>query len=174
MLPCISPFGNILNELYGVSEQNAAAFCPRLNSGQHWRSPSFWVVNDAFDVILEGFVPASPTATPLEEFKAKFAAVKYVIDPGTPQEKIVVFPNDDSLFTGPATPVGGSATDVLISPITLGEVHPLSVGAHELEVRWVQSAKHCDGVGGVLFVTCLPGTEFRYVRIAFEVTPGHF
>ena len=63
---------------------------------------------------------------------------------------------------------------MLISPIKLGAVHPPSVGAHELEVRWVLSAKHCDGVGGVLFVTCLQGTEFRYVRFAFEVTPGHF
>jgi hypothetical protein len=129
VLPCISPFGNNLNELYGVSEQIVPAFCPHSNSGQHWRSPSFWVVNDALASTARGLC-RSAHDHPSRGLQGAVRGFEVSHRSRTPQEKIVVFPNDDSLFTGPATPVGGSATDVLISPITLGAVHLLSVRAH--------------------------------------------
>jgi len=168
---CISPNAD-LNVVYGIAEQIVAAFCPHLNAGQQWRTASVWIVNDTFELVPERFEPAE--ATPVEDFLAKFSAVKVVIDAGTPQEKTVVFPNDGTLFTGPASLLGGSLNEVLISPITLGKLQPLSVGEHTLELYWVLSDEHCDGLGTVRDDNCLPAGEFFYTSFTFEVIPGHY
>lgn len=162
-----------LNDFYDISEQIVAEFCPQLNSGQQWRVPSRWFVSSqpyTPETTPAGFVPAFEDATPVEDFLAKLAALKYVVDPGTPQEKSVVFPNDGTVFTL-ALPQFNA---VQVGPITLGKLQPLSVGQHEVELYWVFSAMHCDGFGGVVADNCLPAGEVLYTRFTFEVTAGHY
>ena len=160
-----------LNDFYHISEQIVAEFCPQLNSGQQWRVPSRWFVSSqpyTPATTPDGFVPVADL--PVDDFKAKFAALKYVVDPGTPQEQTTVFPNSDALFTLPLPQFNA----VQVGPITLGKLQPLSVGQHEVELYWVFNAMHCDGFGTVVERSCVPGGEFLYTRFTFAVTPGHF
>lgn len=164
---CISPSGDDLNAFYGVSEQIVAPFCTQVGSGERWTVTVRWFMNETFEVVPEGFAPAG--ATPLEDFIAKFSAVRYVVDPGTKHEKTYVFANDGNLWTGV---LGGSP---LVNTITLGSLDPLPVGTHVVETHWVFSTMHCDGLGEVIAPyleggNCLLG-EDTVSRLEFEVTP---
>jgi hypothetical protein len=169
---CIAPNGADLNDIYDVSAQIVTSFCNQVDSGEQWVAPGApWSMSGTFKLVPKDFVPAGDT--PLEDFKAKFQAVKFVIDPGTAQEKIVVFPNNDRLFTSagsafPDTPEDWSVT----SPITLGTLQPLSIGAHGAHVYWVFSAMHCDGLGKKIDNNCLGPGEVLYTRPSFTVTAG--
>jgi hypothetical protein len=162
---CVTPDGFDFNEYYGVSDQILAFFCPQLNAGQHWTRPIPWFMNTSFESVPPEFVPAGDT--PLEDFVAKFVAVKYVVDPGTEEEKTYVFPNSDMLWTG--------VTDGLIetNTLTLGSVEPQKVGQHVVEVYWEFSALHCDGLAANLEENCIPAGETLFRRSAFEVISGH-
>jgi hypothetical protein len=173
---CTTPFGLDLNATYGISAQIVTGFCHEVGSGERWISSGApWFVNDTFESVPtpeEGFVPAGDT--PVEDFIAKFTALKLVIDAGTRQEKTVVFPNDGNVFTGPATLFPGNPEEwALVIPITLGTVQPLPVGDHVVDVYWVFGDVHCDGVAANIVENCFPEGETQYVTVAFEVTPGH-
>jgi hypothetical protein len=74
---CIAPNGRDLNAFFGVSARIVAPpFCTQIRAGESWTVASRWVVNDTFASTPAGFLPAG--ATPLEDFIAKFTAVKYV------------------------------------------------------------------------------------------------
>jgi len=92
---CITPTNVDLNVRYGISDAIVAPFCTEVTSGRRWVVSNGWFMNTFFEFVPVGFVPAG--ATPLEDFKAKFIGVKYVVDAGTPQEKTYQFPNDESL-----------------------------------------------------------------------------
>ena len=92
---CITPTSVDLNVRWAVSEAIVAPFCPEVASGRRWTVSNAWFMNTFFQVVPLGFVPAG--ATPVDDFKAKFIGVKYVVDPGTKQQKIYQFPSDDSL-----------------------------------------------------------------------------
>ncbi|MGH2618841.1 MAG: hypothetical protein ACRDJC_26735, partial [Thermomicrobiales bacterium] len=141
-------------------------FCKEVGAGEQWTVGQPWFMAQDFEAVPEEFVPTGET--PLEDFIAKFTAVKYVIDPGSKQEKTVVFPKDDTLFVD-----DDFAGLVYVSPITLGLLKPLSVGEHVVEVYWVLSALHCDGIDDEIDVNCLPAGEILFSRVTFEVTPGH-
>jgi hypothetical protein len=164
-----------LNDIYGVTAQIVTGFCPEVRSGQRWVSPGApWSMNDSFAAVPEAFEPAEGATKPLEDFLAKFVQVRFVIDPGTRQEKTVIFPNDGNLFTGigsqfPDTPANWD----VVSPITLGTLKPLSVGDHLVELYWTLSALHCDGLAANIDENCLPAGEFLYSRRPFTVVPGH-
>jgi hypothetical protein len=99
--------------------------------------------------------------------------VKYVIDPGSRQERTVVFPNDEPLFTADLDVDDGL---VRVVPGTGDPLHPLRVGAHEVDVYWVFSAMHCDGVGDDTTpgFNCFPAGETLYVDgLTFKVVAGH-
>jgi hypothetical protein len=172
---CISPVGLDLNTFYGVSEQIIAPFCLHLNAGQQWRVSTRWFVNDKFAETPgpEVFVPTGHT--PLEDLVAKLLEVRYVIDPGTNQEKTVVFPNNGTLFTGEQELNGPGDFFPIANTITLGALKPLSVGLHEVAVYWRLSAMHCDGFSANVEENCLPAGEssFTPVPFAVEVIPGH-
>ena len=162
---CILPNGVDLNVLFGISEQIVGRFCSQVDSGEHWTaSGAPWGMNTSFEAVPEGFVPAG--ATPLEDFLAKFVGVKYVIDRGTLQERTYVFPTSDKLWIG--TVAGLPA----VNGVTLSLLNPLSVGDHFVELYWVFSAMHCDGLGAVIEENCIPAGETLYARTAFVVTPG--
>jgi hypothetical protein len=163
---CVSPTTGIdLNELYGVSAEIVTPFCTQVDSGQPWTVGARWYVGQSFEIVPEGF--ESVYDTPTEDFLAKFVEVKYVVDPGTAQERTYVFSNEGNVVTR------ADGEFVRLSPITLGSLRPLPVGTHVVDDYWVFSALHCDGLGDVMFENCLPAGETLYESETFQVTPGH-
>jgi len=160
--PCITPSGIDLNERYGVSEAIVAPFCTEVASGRRWRVSTPWFMSPSFDAVPDGFEPAGET--PIEDFIAKFIGVKYVVDPGTSQERTYAFGNVDDLSL---------IDDVLANPITLGRLGPSSVGDHVVDSYLMFSAMHCDGLAASLEENCLPAGEVYYSSVQFTVTPGH-
>ena len=56
---------------------------------------------------------------------------------------------------------------------TLSIHRPISVGDHVIEVFWVMSSAHCDGLGASQ-ENLLPAGEVRYAGTAFKVkAPPH-
>ena len=162
---CITPTGIDLNALYDITKQIITPFCNQVDSGEHWTAAGAgWFMNTSFEAVPEGFVPAG--ATPLEDFLAKFVAIKYVIDPGTRQEQTYVYPTSDKLWID--TIAGFPA----VWPGTLSNLQPLSVGEHFVVVYWVFNAMHCDGFGTVVEENCLGPGEVAYVALGFEVISG--
>jgi hypothetical protein len=169
---CIAPSGTDLNELFGVSEQIVApgsASCTEVGSGESFR-PSVmpWFVNHTFEVVPDGFVAAG--ATPTEDFVAKFAAVKYVIDPGTKRAQTYRFPNRGNVWTGD---FHGFA---LVNPLTLGTIRPQLVGSHSVETYWIFTAMHCDGFGDATGPggNCFPAGATQLPTMQFTVTAERF
>lgn len=164
---CTAPNGTDLNVLFGISKQIVTPFCNQVDSGEQWTTAgAFWFMSTSFEAVPDGFVPAGET--PLEDFLAKFVAIKYVVDPGTRQERTYVFPTGDRLWIGTVGP-GFPA----VWPGTLSKLQPLSVGEHVVEVYWVFSAMHSDGIAAVIAENCLGPGEILYAVPRFEVTPGH-
>lgn len=169
---CVVPSGVDLNELWDVSEQivtGKSPSCSDVGSGERFRpSVTAWFLNHTFEVTPAGFEPAG--ATPVADFVAKFAAVRYVIDPGTRHARSHVFTNDGNLAT--ATSFGLA----VVNPLTLGTVGPLRVGSHTIATYWSFDALHCDGLGADTGPggNCFPAGETQLPTMTFEVTPGHF
>ena len=162
---CITPTGIDLNALYDITKQIVTPFCNQVDSGEHWTAAGAgWFMNTSFEAVPEGFVPAG--ATPLEDFLAKFVAIKYVIDPGTRQEQTYVYPTSDKLW------IGTTAGFPAVWPGTLSNLQPLSVGEHFVVVYWVFNAMHCDGFAATVDENCLGPGEIAYTGVRFEVTPG--
>jgi len=164
---CIFPDGGDLNEAWGVSESIVWFFCDEVGAGQDWRVAEGWGMNETFEELPDGFVPAG--ATPLDDFLAKFVGVKVVVDPGTPQERIYRF-TDVSLLTVMKDDDGSPIP--VVNGVTMGTLRPLRVGEHVVESYWTMSAMHCDGFpipdGG-----CLAAGDNLAFATAFEVTSGN-
>ena len=120
---CITFGGIDLNQFYGVSEQLVAPGCSQIGSGEPYRVWAGWWMNSSFAAVPSEFVPAGDT--PLEDFVAKFVAVKYVVDPGTAQEKTYIVPNRGQLWTGILFGLPH------VNTLTLGVLKPLPVGQHD-------------------------------------------
>lgn len=163
--PCITPSGLDLNERYGVSEAIVAPFCTEVDSGRRWRVTTPWSMSPTFDAVPDGFEPVGET--PVEDFVTKFIGVKYVVDPGTSQEKTYAFGNVDDLT------IIDDGVVVLVNPITLGRLRPSSVGDHVVDSYLLFSAMHCDGLAASLEENCLPAGDVYYASMQFSVTPGH-
>ena len=165
-----------MNAFLGISEEVVASFCPEIDAGEEWTTSGPWFVNGSFATVPKGFVPAGET--PVEDFQAKFTALKLVIDPGSRQEKTVVFPNRGNVFAGPGNAIfPGIPEDVLVLlPASLGTVQPLPVGNHVVHGYWTFSAMHCDGFGTdttPVSGNCFPAGETLLLQLPFEVVPGH-
>jgi hypothetical protein len=168
---CLAPDGTTdLNEFYGVSQQIVAPFCPQADSGNFWTTTARWFITPTFESFPPGFVPTGDT--PTEDFVAKFVGVKYVIDPGTKQQRTYLYENRGRLWIGD----GGDAFDfptVLVNTITVGLLKPLKAGEHSIEVYWVFNGMHCDGFpDGTVEENCLGPGDVLFNQFAFEVTAG--
>lgn len=169
---CVVPSGVDLNALWGVAEQvvtGKSPSCRDVGTGERFRpSVTAWFLNRTFEVTPAGFEPAG--ATPVEDFVAKFAAVRYVIDPGTRQARSYLFTNDGNLATAISFGLP------VVNPLTLGTVGPLRVGTHKIETYWTFGAPHCDGFGADTGPggNCFPAGETQLPTMTFEVRPGHF
>jgi hypothetical protein len=159
---CIAPDGTDLNQFYNFSDQIVAPFCTQVDAGENWSVVARWFVNFTFASAPDGFVPAG--TTPVEDFLAKFAGVKYVLDPDTSHEKVYLLKNKRHLWAGSANGFP------LFNTLTMGTLQPLSVGPHVVKTYWLFSAMHCDGFGDVLLVNCFLAGETLYSTIPFEVT----
>lgn len=155
-----------LNEFYGVSAQIVIPGCDQFPSGRPWTVGVVWYMNTTFAIVPDAFVPAGDT--PVEDFVAKFSALKYVVDPGTSEQRTYVIPNGPGLWVG-LGPAGLPA----VNTNTLTTLRPLSVGNHVVEVYWTFTAMHCDGLGDVIDFpngNCPTAGEHLVRAIPFTVT----
>jgi hypothetical protein len=156
---CVTDSGVDLNELFAVPEQFRNAFCRELSAGEHWPF-AFWVTDDGVESVYPaGYVPLDPM--PLVDFVAKLT-VKMVIDGGTPQEKAYVFSPDEAVRTDITADKVEPGFPPLPMAATMPRMQPLGVGEHTLELFWVLSAQHCDGLGAVVEENCLPAGELPF------------
>jgi hypothetical protein len=170
---CTSPDGLDLNELYGIPQQIVSGFCPEVNAGERWTAPGApWIMNQRFGAVPAGFVPAGDT--PLEDFVAKFVAIKYVIDAGTAHETTLIYPSGPDLWVGTFELDFGSGPEEFpaVNPAPLSSVRPLSIGEHTVHTYWVFGSLHCDGFAAVIEENCLGPGETLYRFGTLEVTRG--
>lgn len=164
---CVTPGGFNANEVFGVSDWIVwtvpGPFCPEIGAGHRWTVSNPWSMAPTFAIVPEGF--ESDYATPVEDFVAKFEAVKYVVDPGTNKEKTYVFTNGEDM--GFVT-LGGR---IFANPVSLGSMPPLAPGVHVVNSYLVMNAQHCDGLGDdpTPGQNCLEGEVF-YTSMEFTVT----
>ena len=162
---CVAPNGVDMNAYLDLSAAIVAPFCPEIKAGAWWVRARFYASATTWEQMPEGYVPAG--STPREDFVAKFLAVRYVVDEGTPDEFTVEFANGPRLWTG------DHATDpdiALATPMTLGAIRPLSVGPHTVRDVWIMSDMQCDGWSAVVEESCIPGAgPYDLGTISFEV-----
>ncbi|MGH3079852.1 MAG: hypothetical protein ACRDNH_01790 [Gaiellaceae bacterium] len=168
---CIIPSGVDLNALFGVPEQFRTRICTVISAGEHWRIFGFWYTDDGVDSVYpEGYVPLRPL--PIEDFVAKFS-VKVVIDGGTSQQKTYLFSSAEALRTDITLDQLMPGNPPFPMAAIMPRLQPLSVGDHTLQVIWVLSAQHCDGLGTVIGKNCLPAGELDTgVRPITVTTPA--
>lgn len=121
-------------------------------------------MNTSFEVVPEGFVPAE--MTPLENFLAKFVAIKYVIARERCRSGLTSIHQAMSSGSVPTQAFR------LCGPARSASSNRCASGEHVVLVSWVFNAMHCDGLGDVIERNCLGPGEIAYVRVSFEVTPG--
>jgi hypothetical protein len=160
---CTTPTNVDLNAVFGISVPIVAAFCTSADPGEYWTPNAFWAMNTTFASTPPEFVRAG--ATPLEDFLAKFVSAKYVVDPGSRQTSTYVFPKSSRLWTGP---FGPDLVGVATTP--LGVLRPLSAGHDSVDVYWVFTGRHCDGLGADVDQHCLQAGENLVGQIEFDVT----
>jgi hypothetical protein len=161
--PCLSPTGVDLNERWGVSWRVIAPFCTDALTGEHWSTTTLWSMSTSFDAVPDGFVPAGDS--PLEDFLAKFGGVKYVVDPGTNQQRTYVFDDLDQLAV---VDIDGLPS---VNTVTMAALHPLSAGEHVVQTFWMFDAMHCDGIGAVVAENCFPAGETLFHQVTIAVSP---
>ena len=168
---CIISSGVDLNVLYGVPEQFRNNLCTVISAGEHWRIFGFWFTDDGVDSVYpEGYLPLR--TLPIEDFVAKFT-VKVVIDGGTLQQKTYVFSAAEALRTDITLDQLFPGNPPFPMAAIMPRLQPLSVGDHTLQVIWVLSAQHCDGLAAVIEENCLPAGELASgVRSITVTTPA--
>jgi hypothetical protein len=106
-------------------------------------------------------VPAE--TAPVDDFVSKLT-VKFVIDGGTPRERIYVFDASGTTRTDidaeELEPGAWGAPYPMAS--ILARLRPLSIGEHFVEAFVVLSAEHCDGFTTDPAFSCLPAGETQF------------
>ena len=161
---CVAPNGVDINANLGISAAVVAPFCPEIKAGDQWVRAQFWTEAKTWEHVPDGFVPVG--ATPLEDFVAKFVAIRYVVDQGTSHEFAVEFATGPSLWTH-EHPLNPNID--LASAMTLGTIRPLRVGPHTVTSFWIFSDVHCDGFSSVFEESCAPAGAFDAGTDSFDV-----
>ena len=97
-------------------------------------------------------------------FLSKRIDAAEVVDPATPQARTYLIKTSAKLWTGQFL---GNPT---ANTVTLGPLRPLRPGPHVVEVYWLFSAMHCDGLGIDPALQCLPAGETLIGTLSFKVT----
>jgi len=156
---CVSPTGHDLNDIHDTPYQIATEFCPVV-VGEPWALTSLWITATDHSRIPPGYVPSQPT--PIEDFVAKVAGVRYVIDAGTRQERTYTRTAAEVLQPRDLPDIGLPTMGIF------SLFRPLSVGSHTVDMFVTMSADHWDGIdldpGGNL----LPAGEIHWLARSFE------
>lgn len=160
---CINEFGIDLNRLYGMTAQMQTSACRQQTAGERWVVPMWWTVHTGNgSVYPPEYTPSSPR--PIEDFAAKLAAVKVVVDAGLPSEKTHYLAADDVLRTDIDTDAlfPGAFDEAYPTASILPLLPPLSLGDHTYRPFLLMRAQHCDGFSTVVRNSCLPAGEVPF------------
>ena len=162
--PCAAPNGVTLHLVYRVPVQILTSACNRLPAGDRWSVSVPWIVNTSFERVPPGF--ATSWATPLDDFRGEFQAIRYVSDPGSPYELTHSFGSSTKLWVGELAEAPGLPA---VNTVAVADLDPLPIGRHVVDVYWTFSAPHCDGFAANSGANCLPAGETRVKRVTFDV-----
>ncbi len=168
--PCVTPDGTDLNQLYGIEQRIVGpSTCREVRAGERWvmvGSPWITAADAADAVYPDGYVPQLPD--PIEDFNAKFTGARYVVDAGTPHERVVTA-GREVLLTG-FVGADGLPFSAFPSPV----LKPVRPGEHTFAIYLTLSAQHCDGLGTVIEANCIPAGESQWVPdLPFQAVPKY-
>lgn len=157
------PAGTDINALFGESAAIASNFysCGKIPAGSPWTVILGFYFAKSWQQVPPGYVPAADT--PLHDFVSKLEGFRIVVDPGTPREFSVLFPNGPALWTGDINGFDPSIGDYSqydwAQGMTLVTMRPLSAGTHTVQKSVIMSGQQCDGNFSDPDLSCLPAGE---------------
>lgn len=157
---CVNGFDVDYNTLFGISDQFRTFECRTISAGEHWIPFLFWATDDGVDSVYpEGYVSLHPA--PVDDFVAKLVAVKVVVDGGTARESTQSFSASEVTRTDINAEQLQPGDWPVPTPMAalLPRRRPASLGEHTFQVFVVLGAEHCDGLGAVRELQCLPAGE---------------
>ena len=167
---CVHPVSGVnLNELFGVPEQLVYA-CGGPTVGEYWRPFVGYFGAEASDAVYPpGYVPLH--ASPVDDALAKIT-IQVVTDGGTREEKTYSFsPSDEDAFHTDVTLHDiNPANPDLPGFIVIPRMAPLSLGHHTVQLFWVLTAQHCDGLSTEEAESCLPAGANPLALRPFDVS----
>jgi hypothetical protein len=172
---CVKEDGVNLNEVLGVTARIVRPFdgCYEVLAGESYVAlGGHWYTDASYANAPSPYALAA--ATPMEDFLAKLVAVRYVIDPGSRQERTYRFAAGDVVKLRTLDQV---YTDAPALPVALfvAELPPLRPDrdGHSFQVFVEMSAGHCDGLG-TASGNCFPEGESLLSACPFGVSPAAF
>jgi hypothetical protein len=168
---CAHPVTGVnLNELFGVPEQLVYA-CGGPTVGEYWRPFVGYIGAEASDAVYPpGYVPLH--ASPVDDVLAKTSSIQVVTDGGTRLEQTYSFsPTDEDAFHYDLTihEINPAFPD-LPGFIVIPRMAPLSRGHHTVQLFWVLTAQHCDGISTEEAESCLPAGANPLALVPFDVS----
>jgi len=204
---CFTPWGVDLCALasaHGIDFHAAFVVSPDLGLGgdplgvgSWWTPMVVWGTNRAGGLLPDfpiayhdGYVTQFPD-DPMRDFFAKLEKFTIVVDPGTHQERVHVYPNPKTLaavttwgeFWGPDGGYGLPQLNPMTWATFFPVLKPLRVGEHEMYLSFTMSAEHCDGVPSLAGEPltfegghCIPAGDVWWIPVihpsfAFQVVP---
>jgi hypothetical protein len=164
---CVNEFGVDYNNLFRVSDQFRTFECRTILAGEPWIPFGFWATDDGVDSVYpEGYVPTHQN--PVDDFTSKLVVLKVVVDGGTAEERTQSFSASEAVRTDVNAEQLQPGAWPVPTPMAafLPRAQTPSVGEHTYQIVVVLSDEHCDGLGPVRELQCLPAgpIEFTGVR----------
>ncbi len=163
---CVNEFGVDYNTLFGEADRFRTFECRTVIAGERWIPFLFWATDDGVDSVYpEGYVPLKPA--PVDDFVAKLIAVKVVVDGGTAQERVQSFSASQAVRTNINAEQLQPGAWPVPTPMAamLPRMLPATVGEHTFQVIVVLRAEHCDGLGPVRELQCLPAGPIDFTGV---------
>jgi hypothetical protein len=154
--------GDDLNQVFRTNDAFIAPFCTTAHTGDKWRAVLRVVAAGQDFVFPDGY---EPSRLPLDEdFLAKFASARYVIDAGTRQQRVYVFSAREHVFQAGGLPDGSR----FVRWVTRS-LDPLAPGHHAVDEYVTMTAAFWDGFDVVPEVNLLPAGESLAGSVDFVV-----
>ena len=159
---CVTPLGDDLNEVFGITDAFVAPFCPPVGTDDRWRPIGFIQVANSDYVFPPDYEPSRPRL--VKDFLAKLVSARYVVDAGTARKRTYNTSKERMMVRRRQLPDGTRV--VRFVPPSL---HRLPKGNHSVR-RYVRlSADFWDGLGTDPAVNLVPEGRHLWDSEEFKV-----